>query len=216
MKNFLLISLLLLISWRSFSQDERSLMRLFRNKDANYNDKAFADFTLKQKESWVVDGLKFDIDLDGDGKREKLFFKKVDGEDFFVVASEDDSIIEERRLDKLGEGSFLYKVQLKTISSALNTIVLHYYEGFSKYTEFWGTSRIYLLTYKRDDFKVRYFFKGPSVFIEHESHGKDYYKELYKIDFEDVNHDNIKELLLVKENWKKTWYYAEQGIWKNP
>ena len=154
----------------------------------------------------------YEYDLDGDNRNESFVLEKRDGEDWLHVhgRAPERKRIFSYRLSALGPKAHIYKISIRNLSSTTRVCIIHYYEGYTKYLEAKGTSRLYFLTMDNLDLKTLSMFRGPIVWEEIRSSKRHYYQRNYDVVLHDFNKDGIKEIS-VRFNVLSTVFFYEKG-----
>lgn len=208
MNKLLLALVLVVMSWRATSQDERYFRQLFSgeiNKDKEVVD--------EKKYSYFVHTPYYALDLNRDGASEQIVFVKKDNEDWIEILNSDKKKIFAYRFENKGYDSELFRIELKSLSDKTNILLLYYYEGVSKYINFQGTSRVYAITIDNNDLTTMKAFKGPSFFDEQKTFKGHYHKRNYEVYLEDLNRDSVKELIIKHRNTSTVFMYKGAGVW---
>lgn len=208
MGNFLILVLLLAFSWGASAQDERFFRQLFSGDLVKSNE--IADI---KKYNYIFHSPYYAVDINRDRKEENLVFVKKDSEDWVEILDVDKKKIFSYKLEPKGFDSELFKIELKTLSNNTDVLLLHYYEGVSKYIEFQGTSRVLAVTIDDRDLGSLKTFTGPSFFDEHRTQRGHYHKRHYQVYLEDLNKDNVKELVVKHQRMSNVFLYLGNGRW---
>lgn len=212
MSNFILLFLFLLVSQRAMAQDERYFRQIFSGELSKSSPQ-----TDEKKYSYYIHTPYYAMDLNRDGVDEHIVFVKKDSEDWVEIFDEKLGVktkIFSYRFETKGFGSELFRIEFKKLSATTSILVLYYYEGLSRYTEMQGTSRIYAITLDQNNLSTLAAFKGPSVFEEHKSLKGHYHLRNYQVYLQDLNHDEIKELVVKYREISQVFIYQGNGKWK--
>ena len=154
------------------------------------------------------------IDLNRDGVEEAIQTVKKDGIDFIRVSNTKGIKIFERKLETKGLKSSIYKISFRKIRSNVDTLIIHFFEGYTQRPYFKGTARLYFLTIEDKDFKNMYFKQGPLFWAEVEKPHLSYWNRRYTFNTVDFNKDGTRELLVSFNRINYLYYYIREGIWK--
>lgn len=193
-------------------QDERYFRQIFSGELAQGAIKA-----SDNKYSYFIHSPYYALDLNRDGHAEQIVFVKKDSEDWIEIFEEKAAIktkIFSYRFETKGFDSELFRIELKKLSSNTSILIMHYYEGLSRYTEMQGTSRIYALTLDGNDLKTMAAFKGPSIFEESNSLKGHYHLRNYQVYLQDLNNDESKEMIVKFRGTSQVFIYNGGGKWK--
>ncbi len=193
-----------------FSQDERTF-RLMLSKGRHKETPKSAKF--KKEAKFKHRSPNYQLDLNNDGVRESLFVSKIDGKDLITIRDHKKKLILEEELFPLGPLSRIFKVQMRKTSKDLNTLLIYYYEGTSKYLEFQGTARLYLLTYSPKTFKFYPLYKGPYIWDEHLDFKKNYHQRKQEISLVDFNRDGTREIAVRFSKITRVYYFSKEKGW---
>lgn len=200
------------MSWRATAQDERYFRQIFsgelNKKDSNTQVRDNKSY------SYIFQSPFYELDLNRDGTPEQIIFVKKDSEDWIEMFSLDKKKFFAYKFDNLGFDSELFKIEMKTLSATTTILLLHYYEGVSKYINFEGTARVYAVTIDNNDLSTMKAFKGPSFFDEVKNFKGHYHKRNYDVYVEDLNKDSVKELIVKYRNSSNVFIYKGAGNWQ--
>lgn len=117
------------------------------------------------------------LDLTGDKLEESFGIEKRDGEDWIHFLDLLKRPFRSFKLEATGAESFLYKVQLSRISKRTQVLILYFFEGRNRTTEYRSSGRLYFITI--DDFKLSTLsmYKGPYILYEKEELPEHYHHE---------------------------------------
>lgn len=200
-------SIYLIIGNLCFAQDERYYRKIFTGELYDKKDEQL-NFKIKVATDSYL------IDLNRDGKNERIRTLKKDGLDFIEIKDRFGQLILNKKLKAIGGDSTLYKIQLKTISSEADVLILHFYEGATDSTIFEARARVYFVTIQNRDLKRIYMYEGPHIFYEKEMpHGK-YGLRYYTVDTFDYNNDDRNEISINYGHIQHIFFYIRNGIWR--
>lgn len=194
----------------AYSQDERFFRQVFTGE----LNKSSVDF--KDNHKWVVETPNYQVDLDGDKVTEGIKVVKADGEDWIEIHGKLGNPFFKGKLNPKGINSSLFKINLIKLSDKTKVLVLNFYEGFTDYLQFNGSARVYLLSFDDNDLKNVKFQMGPSIWIEREKVGEQYFRREYKVFSDDFNKDGIKEIEISFNKIHKVLFYKGEGRWFLP
>lgn len=206
MKAFLFI-LFLFASLSIWGQDERYYRKVYSGELVDETSQI-----LKQKIS--VKSPNYRLDLNRDGFDEIINTEKRDGSDYFIIKDHFGRVILEKKLSAIGAGGVVYRVQLKTISSNTDALIIHYYEGAIDATNFVATARLYFLTVTNKDLRRLNFYKGPHFFNETENFPNKYSIKRLSVNTVDYNKDGVKEISVSFKNISRVYFYLAEGVWQ--
>lgn len=210
MEKILLLWVVFALPWNSWSQDERYFRQLFSGELAREGESE----KVQKKYSYFVHTPYYALDLNRDGVNEQVVFVKKDNEDWLEVLDHEKKKIFSYQFENKGFDSELFKIELKTLGPSTNVLLLHYYEGVSRYINFQGTARIYAVTIDNKDLATMKGFKGSSFFDEVKSFKGHYHKRNYEVYLEDLNKDSVKELVIKHNLTSNVFIYKGQGKWQ--
>lgn len=105
------------------------------------------------------------LDLNGDGKKEKVKIAKRDHVDEIFLQGEDGKVFFQKKIYPWGMKSGFRKLQLKKLDDHWSVLLLYYDEGFSKYYQVIHTGRLYLITFKHQTLDTWLWYEGPALFL---------------------------------------------------
>jgi hypothetical protein len=144
---------------------------------------------------------------------ETIRVEKKDGFDFFLIFDQFGREIFNKRLPAIGANSRLLKVDLKSITKDVNTLILHFYEGAIDSTKFEATAKLFFVTFDKNDLKKIKFFNGPHFFHEKEK-GSQYFNRRYSVNTIDYNNDGSREISVSYNKISRIYFYTSTGEWK--
>lgn len=202
--------LLLIFSSALVAQDERNFREIFSDKYANKVGK----FKYPTHYFYKANTPLYKIDLTRDGYREGLVYERVDGESWFYVYNNFNKLVKRFYLPNKGLKAHVYKVQLKSVSSRVNVLIIYLYEGYQKWLGFHGTTKLYFLTIIDGDINGLHLSEGPVVYEE--ARERDWYsRRKFLINAKDYDEDGLKEIIIEKGLTKLIYYYKEDiNQWK--
>ncbi|CBW25540.1 putative exported protein [Halobacteriovorax marinus SJ] len=205
---FLLVTFLFLISMSSFSQDERSFRELFRAElDKEVRDELASDA------KYVVNTPLHKIDLDGDHRKESIFYEFKDGKSWIHFLGYDETRLKSFKLEVNGFGAKVYKIRVRQLSKDSLGLVFFFYEGMTKYTELNSTVRLYFVTIDHQDLNKIYMEKGPIFWQEKRTQQGYYFQRPNELSFVDFNRNGTKEILVKQGNTASVFMYLSKGKW---
>jgi len=205
-KGFLLVALFIM-SFNSFTQDERYYRKIFTDELINRPEEV-VDFKVE------VESPTYQIDLNGDHFNESIRVEKKDGLDFIKVFDKFGRKILEKRLESIGFKSHLFKIQLRSITKDVNALILHFYEGKIESTKFESTARIYFISFLKSKLEEMHVYKGPHFFHEKEKVDSQYWSRRYSVNTIDYNNDGINEISISYNKISRIFFYVGEGVWR--
>lgn len=165
---------------------------------------------------FVAQSPLYEIDLNGDKKKEALSYEIKDGEHWINIfsASDGKKIIFQGKMETAGKDASLFKISLRELSSKLKVLILFFYEGNSQYLDFNGTGRVYLITFEKNDLSTLHLSPGPAFFQEKEQRNLGYYQRNYAVEIFDYNKDGVRELTVKHGHISRVMMYLGGGKWK--
>lgn len=212
MKFILLYLLFDLMSPCAKAQDERYFRQVFSGEllEISKKDK---NNTTNRKYNFVYTSPYYLLDINSDGQSESLAFVKKDNFDFFEIYDGKNNLIYSYLLENTGVESELYRIELKALNKHTNVILLHYFEGYTKYLNYQSVARIHAITIDRNDLKTLKGFKAAAIFDETKLLRGHYHKRNYKAYLEDINEDGTKELIVKYNNISSIYLYGKDNKW---
>ena len=201
-----LLAVLFLIHTALYAQDERFFRGIFTDELQN---KPASPITKVQ-----VSSPEYAVDLNRDGVAERISVEKRDGADYFLVKDRFGDTKLEARLFAKGVNSKLFKVHLKTLSTGVDALILHFDEGSSGTAVFQSTARLYLVTIEDRNLEKMYLQKGPAFYYEKEILDLLYARRYYNVNVMDFNNDGIREVAVAYNNIQRIYFYLGKGRWK--
>ncbi len=193
------------------AQDEKIFRELFLYAD---QEKA------KQKEEKVyrlkARSNRHYLDMTGDDRPESLYTAKQDGEDWIYLFDNKGRQAFRYLIQAHGAWSRLFRIQKRTLSKTTDAYLLYFYEGVTRYLNFKGTSRLYLLTIDNKDLKTASVYKGPVLWDETRDFRDHYHQRKYEVSLFDLDHDYIREVIVKYGRMSRVYKYLGSGKWYNP
>lgn len=196
-----------MLSCNLWAQDERFFRDMFSGELARKKPK------LKKKYKWQTNTPFYQFDLDGDKWKESVIFEKRDGEDWLHLHNLYKERIFSYRFDSKGLDSRAVKFSLRSLSSNVKLLVIHYFEGYTSYLNFHGTGRFYFLTVEKGKINSASIFKGPIYWEEFEGRNTHYRIRKSKLGLFDYNTDGVKEVIVKHQLVSTIFGYKGSGNW---
>jgi hypothetical protein len=190
------------------AQDERYYRNLFL-KTIKSNSK----INKKMPYEFKVHSPYYRIDINNDGEKEGLVYQASSGARKLYIYSGNNDLVRTFELDVSGANPELLKIQLRSLSAKTTLLILHFFEGFSHYTEYAGTVRLYFITVENKNLRTLSMFKGPVVWREFKDRWNNYHKRNYNVLVLDLNSDNYNEVLVKFSNISRVYHYQGKGRW---
>ena len=155
------------------------------------------------------------LDLNGDGKKERIHFVNRDGRDWIFVKDFRGKSIYQYAFKALGLDATPFKIRFRSLSSSSKVLIIHYYEGYADYLKFMGTARLYFLTFENNDLKTLSMYRGPGVFYEHVAKEKFYRQRNHKVEIVDLNRDGLRDIKVGYGQFRirDIFLYRGKGQW---
>ena len=169
---------------------------------------------LRRDYAVEVESVKYLIDLNRDGTREKIVLIKRDGLDFFMIKDAFGRVILEEKLRAKGGESRIYKIDFRTLSTQTDVMILYFYEGLLSAVNFEAAARIYMVTIDKRDLGSLSMTEGPHYFHEFQMVKNKYGRRSHRVDLSDLNKDGVKEVLVRYSGTQSVWMYQGKGNWK--
>ena len=200
------IFIIFLLSTSVFGQDERFYQKLFqRSSDKNFEKTG----VYKNR----VTSDKYMLDLNRDSVLESFQIEKRDGIDAIIINDSFGKKTFEATLLPKGANSRIMKASFKRVSSNVDVLILHYYEGENKYPTFESSARIYFLTIQNKNLNSIRLDKGPFFWSETEKTNGKYWRRRYKVSSIDANKDGSLEVLVSDGRSSRVYQFSESKGW---
>lgn len=205
-----LVILFLWISHLAIGQDERFMRELYKDdKKVLETEKAF------RKINWHVKSPGYRYDLNSDGKREIIQIEKKDSEDWITIKDHKKKIVFSKKFNRSGRESRVMSILFAQLDRQVKVLIVRYYEGFVKYTEFKGRGQLYFITIENNQLEKMYFQAGPRFWTEQEKVGDHYHQRNYQLLVKDYNRDGSRDIGVHYDKISSIWFYERKGFWKN-
>ncbi len=192
------------------AQDER----LFRNTVLG----AFypTDITAKLKDKYLLrtNSSMYRVDITGNGFKEGIIIEKMGAESWLHIHNTVFSRLNSFSLEEKGLRARPYKLVLKHISPTVRALLVYFYEGYSEYLDFHGSSRLYIITITDGDIENAIMTAGPQFFEESREIHKRYYLKRMEIYTKDLDNNGVKEIILSKHLMTKVLVLRSDGKWR--
>lgn len=197
----------LMLSTSAFSQDEKVYRDLFSKNKRDVSIKKAKEY------KWTVKTPFYYLDLTENGLDESIGVEKKDGEDWIHFLDILKRPIKSFKFHATGSGSAIYRVQLRRISKNVKVIIVYYFEGINKTSEFFSSSRIYMITIDNNDLRTLSMFKGPYFLNEQEELPEHYHRRKFEVGLYDYNADGIREVFTKYHKIARVYSYLGNGKW---
>lgn len=209
MSKYLICFFILLFIGSAAAQDERYYRKIYTNEYKRKTEavKFHKDTTINVASPY------YRQDLNDDGLPERIRSVKRDGVDWFELYDYKGDLLFEYPLETQGIQSSLYKVRVVTINKVTRALILHFFEGYTKSTNFEGRARIYLLSFENKDFNTLKMYRGAYYFQEKETYPEAYWQRNLHVNVLDYNRDGTKEVSITFGRIAKLFSYLGNGKW---
>ncbi len=141
----------------------------------------------------AIDSPFYLIDLDDDGRKEKLQVSYLNGEQHFKIFDSENKLLISFPLEQRGEDAHLKRARLKSLGQGKRVLLLSFFAGKAHYVDYLSQVDTYLLTFDKNSLASLVWQKGPSIWEELRK-GKEYHRRYYAPYFKDFNGDGLKEI----------------------
>lgn len=193
------------------AQDEKVIREMLSGEMAKKEEVK----VVEKEYSWTAGSALYQYDLDEDGYMEGLQIQKKDSEDWFYIYDKNQKEVLKKQLDTKGRFSRLYKLSLVKIAPNTKVMILHFYQGFVEYDDFYASACFYFVTFDNNDLNTMQITQGPTFFEEQQNKRKDYHLKKYKWNVFDFDKDGTKELIVKYNKISKIFIYRGKGVWKD-
>lgn len=201
-----LLGVALFLMSDAFAQDERVLRYLLRKKK-------FQEKSLTDKTHFRLSTKFYEIDLDGDKRKEKISMESNDGINYFVIRNYRNFPIFREPFLTQALGGIVHRVRLVRVSHDTKLLLVYYFEGKTEYLDFLATGRLYFISWKNDDFKTLKMTRGPHYWQESKDYRGHYFNKRYKVYFQDFNKDGIKDVSVRLGTVSRVYHLLRDGTW---
>jgi len=205
----LAILALFLMSFSTFSQDERYYRQIFTGE----LPKLLETVPAGPETQFNVSGASYELDLNGDGIEEYIQPQKRDGVDWIEVRDSTQRKIFEGKLFAAGGESYIYKMRFVQISPKVKVLVLFLDEGKTHGKRFESTARIFLLSFENNDLSNMNLTMGPHHFQEKQGQREQYWRRDLMVSIRDVNQDGMRDIIVEYNHIQRIMVYKKAGIW---
>ncbi len=204
----LLCASLFLLCHCILAQDEKAFRDLLTDKRIKEDEES-----RKDDYRFMARGHRYYLDLDGDERSESFFVSKRDGGDWIEFFNHKEEKIFDFRFDTAGSWSRVFKVQLRKISATSKVLMIYFYEGVTRYVNFEGTSRLYMMTWENDDLSTLSMYKGPYLWNEKRTFRNQYQQRKFEVSMFDFDADFEREVAVRYGSITRVYKYLGKGRW---
>ncbi|MFW5887754.1 MAG: hypothetical protein ACOCUH_03045 [Bacteriovoracia bacterium] len=205
---FIIIFSIFCLCSSTFSQDERFLRKMFTGSLGENQ----LQLPLEAADV-VVKSPSYQWDLNNDGTNENIIVYKIDGLDWLQVTNHVSEELFLHQFQAYGKDNGLQKIGIYQLSNKTKLLLLHYYEGVTKYITTEGTARLYLLTIDNNNVDTLKMFRGPAFFVERSFFTGVHSVRGYKVIVRDYNEDGVKEVGIRFKTIARILSYKGNGNW---
>lgn len=166
----------------------------------------------KMKSHFISEPKIYALDITGDGVNEYFHFQFIDGLTYLQVFDANKKLIIKHKFEAKGSGAFPMRILKRNISHDKIAVAIEYFEGQTGYLEKHGSSALYIGISEKDNLSKLSFKKISSTWLEHQER-ENYQRRPYEIEFEDINGDSVKDLIITSGKVKKIYYYTQNNNW---
>lgn len=210
MVQHLVILGLFLLSFSSFSQDERYYRQIFTGELPKLSESVLSE----SEHQFNVKGASYELDLNGDGIEEYIQPQKRDGVDWIEIRDTTQRKIFEGKLFSAGGESYIYKTRFVHLSPKVKVLVLFLDEGKTVGRRFESTARIFLLSFENNDLSTLSLTMGPHHFQEKEGQREQYWRRDLMVSIRDVNGDGVRDIIVEYNHIQRIMTYKKFGVWE--
>jgi len=163
---------------------------------------------------WQVFSPFYRMDIDNDGRDEGFALEKSDGRNFIHVIDKSKEVTGSFEIDTMGDSSKVYKVAVSNLDKKTKIAIVYFYEGKNDYISFFGSVRLYFITFDNLDISKPKFFKGPVIWEEAKDGMRHYHNKKYKVGLVDYNKDGRKEVVVKHHRMSSVFMYFGEGNWR--
>jgi hypothetical protein len=207
MKKLFPIMAILFFMSEGHSQDERYFRELFLGRPL------FPKKIERPSVKWRSNSPFYQIDLDGKYGKESFVLEKRDGEDWLLIFNLHKERVFEKKLETLGRGSKVYRMNIRDLSKKTKLIAIHFYQGHTEYLNFKGTAKMYFLTIDNQDLSTLSLNSGPTFWVEKEIRNGYFHRRFYHFSLFDYDEDGIKEVAIKHHLITHLFKYKGKGKW---
>lgn len=160
-----------------------------------------------------VETAYYELDLNQDASPEYIQVYKIDGLDYFAIKDSFKRTLLKKKLDTIGDKSYLYKIQLRSLSKNIKVLLLYFDQGEIDAYSFSKKAKVYFVTIEGKNLKNLHYYKGPSIFFEKKSLHSSYINRKYSVTVFDYNSDGRKEISIKDGLNTKIYSYQKNGDW---
>lgn len=199
MKKYLI--LIYCIANTVFTQDERDIRKLLTPQ-----------VTPQKEAKWESYSDHYSVDLDGDGKTEYVQTAKIDNHDYIILKDELGNVLFKQFLLARGVKSNIFRIKRVRINSEYAALVILFFEGKTEAAVFEATSKMYFISYKKDDLKKFIFSEGTHFQHEKEKVRDQYWYRHFDINLFDYNKDGNVEVSILFNKIAKIYFFNEEKL----
>ncbi|MDA8792269.1 hypothetical protein N9N67_03435 [Bacteriovoracaceae bacterium] len=183
------------------AQDERDIRKLLTPK-----------VTTQKEPRWESYSDHYSVDLDGNGKTEYVQTAKIDNLDYIIIKDEFGNSLFKQLLLARGVKSNIFRIKKVNINSLYSALVILFFEGKTEAAVFEATSKMYFISYKKDNLKKFIFSEGTHFQHEKEKVSDQYWYRHFDINIFDYNRDGNVEVSILFNKIAKIYFFNEEQL----
>ena len=192
-----------------FAQDERFYRKLLSG------DLGVEGVEIDKKKPYFHKASSmYELDLDNDNRLEHIILEKRDSEDWLHIHNYERVRIYSLKFVRKGWESDVYKVNLRQLSSDTKVLLISYYEGHNQGNNFTGTSRLYAISFDKNDLKSLHGVRGPEIWDEFKDTKIHYHRRPHHVSLFDFDSDGVREVAIRHHLSTKVMKYLGKGEWR--
>ncbi|MBH47250.1 MAG: hypothetical protein CME71_03670 [Halobacteriovorax sp.] len=156
----------------------------------------------------------YELDLDNDNRVEYIILEKRDSEDWLHIHNYERTRIYSLKFVRKGWESDVYKVNLRQLSEDTKILLISYYEGHNQGNNFTGTSRLYAISFEKNDLKTLSGVRGPEIWDEFKDTKIHYHRRPHHVSLFDFDSDGVREVAVRHHLSTKVMKYLGKGQWR--
>ncbi|RZF22617.1 hypothetical protein DAY19_02260 [Halobacteriovorax vibrionivorans] len=168
----------------------------------------------KDKDHYVKKSALYQIDLNGDFRREYIGTKIVDGIPHLTIYNINREQIFNYKFPISGFDSYIYRIRRRKINSDKMAILFYLYDGKTSYIDKYGSSSLWAMVVENGSLKNLEIKELGKIWTENtDNYG--HYKRAHHVNFKDVNSDGQLDLIISSGSVHKYFSHIKGVKWRN-
>lgn len=178
-----------------------------------YSDASNKKELKKSKEHYKVSSALYSLDLTGNGVKEFVGTRIVDGVPRLSIYDAQKNKVFEKTFPISGFDSHIYRLKTKKIAKNKVALLIYLFNGNTNYIDTFGSSSLWSIVIQDGSLKDISIDTFGNIWSENEdSYGN--YKRAHQVDFQDVNHDGQLDLVISSGSVLRAYSHMSANNWQ--